>query len=333
MPWWAAGSRLTWPSCSTGSRGGQSNREASPPTTSTDGAVRDWYEALHRSNVTVDFAHPAADLSRYRLVIAPALYLVDEPAIANLRGWVEGGGTLVMSFVSGIVDANDHVRLGGYPKPFADVLGLVVDEWAPQPADAVIRLRTSDGRGLRSTFWCDVVRLEGAEALATYADDYFAGSAAVTSHRHGEGTAFYVGTRLDPDGTAWVGERACTAAGIQVDEPAPGGRRDRATERRSSDVDVRPQSFGFGCRSVGRSVGYEPPKWRTGRRDGPRRAGRRRHRPVGVDPSIQWPDVVGAPHRPAPSRRQRQLRASDRPDGGHRTNFCSTRMKVQLSRR
>ena len=77
----------------------------------------------------------------------------------------------------------------------------------------------SSGRG----FWCDVVRLEGAEALATYADDYFAGSAAVTSHRHGEGTAFYVGTRLDADGTAWVVERACTAAGIQVDEPAPEG--------------------------------------------------------------------------------------------------------------
>ena len=32
----------------------------------------------------------------------------------------------MVSFFSGIVDSRDHVRLGGYPGAFRDVLGIVV---------------------------------------------------------------------------------------------------------------------------------------------------------------------------------------------------------------
>jgi beta-galactosidase len=80
--------------------------------------VRSWYEPLWRSGVAVDFVHPSADLSRYRLVLAPALYLVDDEGAQNLTGFAAGGGTLVVGFHSGAVDANCHVRLGGYPGAF-----------------------------------------------------------------------------------------------------------------------------------------------------------------------------------------------------------------------
>ena len=47
--------------------------------------VRAWYEASFREGLTVDFAHPEADLSRYRLIVVPVLYLTTERAAANLR--------------------------------------------------------------------------------------------------------------------------------------------------------------------------------------------------------------------------------------------------------
>jgi beta-galactosidase len=184
--------------------------------------VRDWYAALFRRNVTTDFVHPTADLSRYRLLFAPALYLLDDAAIENLRRWVGDGGTLVMSFFSGIVDPNDHVRLGGYPGGLTDLLGLVVEEFAPHGDRQSNRVRADDGGEFGAELWSDVIRPEGAETVATYLDQWLAGAAAVTEHRFGRGRAIYVGTRLDAAGTAWVADRACAASGIDVARAAEG---------------------------------------------------------------------------------------------------------------
>jgi beta-galactosidase len=93
--------------------------------------VKAWYEASLRAGLTADFAHPEADLGRYRVVVAPALYLTTERAAANLRRYVEGGGTLVVSCFSGIVDDRDRVYPGPYPGALRDVLGLTVEEWLP----------------------------------------------------------------------------------------------------------------------------------------------------------------------------------------------------------
>jgi beta-galactosidase len=185
--------------------------------------VRDWYAGLFRRGITADFAHPAADLSRYRLVIAPSLYLVDDAAAANLRDWVADGGTLVMSFFSGIVDRNDHVRLGGYPAALSDLLGLVVDELVPYADGQSNRVRSTDGATFESDLWADVVHLEGAEALGEYTADFHAGIPAITLHRFGQGSALYVGTRLEDPGTAWVIERACQAAGVPFGAVLPAG--------------------------------------------------------------------------------------------------------------
>src|SRR5262249_51320231 len=66
--------------------------------------AREWYAATRTDGLTVDFVHPHADLSRYKLLIAPTLHLVDDETARNLTGWVEDGGALVVSFFSGIVD-------------------------------------------------------------------------------------------------------------------------------------------------------------------------------------------------------------------------------------
>src|SRR5205807_1379602 len=57
-----------------------------------------FYRPLFESNITVDFVRPTDDLSGYRVVLAPSLYLVSDEAAANLERFVEGGGTLVMSY-------------------------------------------------------------------------------------------------------------------------------------------------------------------------------------------------------------------------------------------
>ncbi|CAM5449154.1 MULTISPECIES: beta-galactosidase [Streptomyces] len=159
-----------------------------------------FYEALYDRHLTVDFAHPEADLSGYPLVVAPALYLMTEAAGNNVREYVRDGGTLVVSYFSGIVDEHDAVHDGAYPGALRDVLGLTVEEFSPLLKDERVRLTGPDGSELTGDVWTEFLVPRGAETVWTYADGLTAGRPAVTRHRLGRGTAWYVSTRLDARG-------------------------------------------------------------------------------------------------------------------------------------
>ncbi|GGQ68864.1 beta-galactosidase [Streptomyces asoensis] len=173
-----------------------------------------FYEALYDRHLTVDFAHPEADLSRYPLVVVPALYLMTEAAGNNLAEYVAGGGTLVVSYFSGIVDEHDAVHEGACPGALRDVLGLTVEEFSPLLAGEDVRLTGPDGQDLTGDVWTEFVVPRGAETVWTYAEGLTAGHPAVTRHRLGEGTAWYVSTRLGPEGLDALLGRAAEDAGI-----------------------------------------------------------------------------------------------------------------------
>jgi beta-galactosidase len=183
-----------------------------------------YYKPLFDRNITIDFAHPESDLSRYKLVIAPNLYLVNVNSAKNINQYVENGGTLLMSFFSGIVDEHEHIRLGGYPAPFREMLGLLVEEYAPYSETQSNTFCTTDGKEFECTFWSDVIHLKNAEALANFEQDYYAGSPAITHNTFGNGHAFYVGTLPERNGMEWLIEHVRKTAGVQpISVNAPAG--------------------------------------------------------------------------------------------------------------
>jgi beta-galactosidase len=171
-----------------------------------------FYEALYDRHLTVDFAHPEADLSAYPLVVVPALYLMTEAAGRNLKTYVENGGTLLVSYFSGIVDEHDAIHEGAYPGALRDVLGLTVEEFSPLLKGETVRVTGPDGTELGADVWTEFVVPRGAETVWTYADGLTAGRPAVTRHRLGEGTAWYVSTRLGVEGLDTVLARAAEDA-------------------------------------------------------------------------------------------------------------------------
>ncbi|MFE8961354.1 beta-galactosidase [Streptomyces iakyrus] len=189
-----------------------------------------FYEALYDRHLTVDFAHPEADLSRYPLVVVPALYLMTEAAGRNLKAYVEQGGTLVVSYFSGIVDQHDAVHEGAYPGPLRDVLGLTVEEFSPLLPGERVRVTGPDGTELSADVWTEFVVPRGAETVSAYADGPATGLPAVTRHRLREGTAWYVSTRLGADGLDALLGRAGEDAGLAPRADLP---RDVEVVRRS----------------------------------------------------------------------------------------------------
>jgi beta-galactosidase len=131
-------------------------------------------------------------------VIAPVLYQLTAPQAENLRQFVEQGGTLVMTYFSGIVDDYEHVWLGGYPALLQDVLGLKVEEWQPLPRGTKNSLvLKGSSKGFACDFFTEVVRPAGAEVLATFESDLVAGHPAITRHSFGKGEAIYLATKPD----------------------------------------------------------------------------------------------------------------------------------------
>ncbi|MFD7975585.1 beta-galactosidase [Streptomyces sp. NPDC059071] len=190
-----------------------------------------YYEALYDRHLTVDFAHPESDLSAYPLVVVPALYLATEAAGRNLREYVENGGTLVVSCFSGIVDEHDAVHEGGYPGVLRDVLGVAVEEWSPLLAGERVALTGPGGASLPGDVWTEFVVPRGAETVWTYADGPAAGGPAVTRHRLGRGTAWYVSTRPDAAALDHILGAACEDAGVAT-RPLP---RDVEVVRRAGE--------------------------------------------------------------------------------------------------
>jgi beta-galactosidase len=170
------------------------------PSSSLDylAAVQDAHRHFWRAGVTVDFAAPSADLSSYRLVVVPSLYLISDEAAASLAAYVEGGGQLVVGYFSGIVDPSVQVRLGGYPGAFTSLLGVRVEEFHPLPEDGVVEL-SSGGQG---RVWSEDVEAVSAEVVDRYVGGVLDGKPAITRRQVGAGTAWYVSTSVDFDTVA-----------------------------------------------------------------------------------------------------------------------------------
>ena len=182
-----------------------------------------FYRPLYERNITVDFVRPDSDLSRYRLVLVPNLFLVSDDGVGNLSQYVRSGGTIVVSFFSGIVDQDDRILLGGYPAPFKEMLGLEVDDWRPLPKLEKLKIRYADGTEATADLWSELVINHGAQTIASFNGGELDGKPAITENAYGDGRAIYLATRLERAATASLIERICRESGVQpVFEAAPG---------------------------------------------------------------------------------------------------------------
>ena len=181
--------------------------------------MRTWYERLWRDHLTVDFVHPEADLSGYRLVVAPSSYLLTRAAAENLTDFVASGGTLLVNYFAAAVDECDRVHDGGYLAPLTLALGVRVDEYLPmREGDLASVTWLADGSTLKNHTWQEALILDGATPMATAVDGPAAGNALVTRHEHGDGSGWYVAAHLDVADLAPIFAAAYRDAGI---EPPP----------------------------------------------------------------------------------------------------------------
>ncbi|QDP41924.1 beta-galactosidase [Radiobacillus deserti] len=159
------------------------------------------YQAFWKKGVPVDIISMDQDVSDYKLVIAPMLYMVRPGVAERIEQFVEDGGTFVATYWSGIVDENDLCFLGGFPGPLRNVLGIWVEEidslYETQFNEVqFIDTETANGAAVYAARdYCEVIHAEQAEVLAEFRHDFYKGSPAVTKNRIGSGSAYYLASR------------------------------------------------------------------------------------------------------------------------------------------
>jgi len=154
---------------------------------------------LFEQNITTDVIPYDRDMSKYKVVIAPVLYMVKPGFKESVEKFVSEGGTFITTFFSGVVNEYDEVFRGGYPGPLSDVLGLKVEEFEamkPYINNSLVmngELPNISGE-FESKLWCDILQLGTAKSLAQYGSDFFKGTPALTVNSYGKGKAYYVAT-------------------------------------------------------------------------------------------------------------------------------------------
>lgn len=175
---------------------------------------KDHYKCFWKRGLNVDVVNSMADLSKYKIVVAPMLYTVSEAEIANLQSYVARGGTLIATYISGYANENDLCYYGGFPGgELKNVFGLKaneIDTLYPNEQNTV----TMDGRTYMAVDYCELIEPATAETLAVYNTDFYAGMPAVLKNEYGMGTAYYIGFRDDGQLIQDLYEKILTERGI-----------------------------------------------------------------------------------------------------------------------
>ncbi|MGN6230486.1 MAG: beta-galactosidase [Trinickia sp.] len=183
------------------------------------------HSALLKTGAGADVVNWRDDFSKYKLVVAPMLYLIDDEMSTKLHDYVEQGGTLLLTTRSGVKNMNNVCLPGRLPNLLTDLAGVFVDEYDPVGKD---RQRVEfEGLAGDSTFecgqWCDILSPVDAQTLATYSSEYFAGRAAVTKNAYGAGSVYYLGTTLDDAANQALFSRIAADLGLDRMQNLPEG--------------------------------------------------------------------------------------------------------------
>ncbi len=190
--------------------------------------LQGWHSAFHELNVQVDLVRPGGPFDDYSLVVTPSLYLLRDADATALRDHVAGGGRLLVTAFSDVVDENDHFLPGGFTTRLGPALGVAVldfDGVLPEEALTV----AWDGTVFGGDVLAEVLRVDGAEVLATFAS----GAAALTRNAFGTGEAYYLATMADADGRLAVARHLVERTGV---DPVVAGLPPRVEASLRGDV-------------------------------------------------------------------------------------------------
>jgi len=156
------------------------------------------YGAMYRANVGVDFVFPeSTNLSDYKVILVPPLYVASDALLTKLAEYVRGGGNLVLTFKSGFCNEYSTVRWEIAPGPLREAAGVHYQEFSSLREPLTLKDDPFQaGKDNRVSDWAEMLITDTAKPLAYYDHPFFSQYPAITRNTFGKGTLTYEGTVL-----------------------------------------------------------------------------------------------------------------------------------------
>ena len=153
-----------------------------------------WHGACAGQGLRVKVLHPDSPWPRdLKMIVAPALQMVDETIVQRLTDYAKQGGHLVLTCRTGLMDRRGQLWEGPTAAPILPLIHATIDGYDSLP-DGKFGDVEMDGKKYKWGTWGDQLQAgPGTRVLAEYADQFYAGSAAVTQCGHGKGIVTYCG--------------------------------------------------------------------------------------------------------------------------------------------
>ena len=157
------------------------------------------YGALWQLNIGTDFVFEKDDFSKYKVIIAPMLFMLKSGMKEKIESFVENGGTFITTFATGVVDEYGLSFFDKECYPLRKILGVKTEE-TDSLYDGQYNNINMFGSSYRCEKYCELAYLEGATVLGKYEEDFYKGMPAVTVNSYGKGKAYYIATDLMQEG-------------------------------------------------------------------------------------------------------------------------------------
>jgi beta-galactosidase len=158
--------------------------------------MRPFYDALYRRNIEADVISPDgnADLSKYKMIVVPALYSASDEEIARLNAFAEAGGHLVYTFKSGFSNEDTKVRYASQPGAIAQAAGVNYQLFTePKGVKIGSELYGLSGKELEARWWMEFLNPTTATVIARFEHHSWPNYAAITRNSYGKGEVTYIG--------------------------------------------------------------------------------------------------------------------------------------------
>lgn len=184
-----------------------------------------YYRPVAARNIATDVISADALLDGYRLVIAPALHMLNEGRAARVRAFVERGGHLLLTIRCGMKDDYNALLPARQPGPLADLAGVEVEDYYAllDPVPLVGEWFSGTSR-----LWAERLKVRHEaemQIIARYgaSNGWLDHQPAITSHGFGKGCVYFVGAYLDEVSQQSLLDHIMRVAGIQpILETPPG---------------------------------------------------------------------------------------------------------------